>query len=77
MMLGVAKDQDIRLAFGSRLRKLRKARGWTQAEMADRLGLDRSYIAEIELGKRNPCLLNLRVFADGFGVTLARLFSGL
>ena len=73
----MAKGQDVRVAFGVRLRKLRKARGWTQAEMADRLGLDRSYIAEIETGKRNPCLLNLRVFADGLGVTLSRMFSGL
>jgi transcriptional regulator with XRE-family HTH domain len=66
---------DIRAKFGARLRKLRKQRGWTQAEMADVLGLDRSYLAEIEEGKRNVCLLNLKVIADGFGTSLARLFS--
>ena len=69
--------QDVRIRFGNRLRTLRKARGWTQAEMADRFGLDRSYLAEIEEGKRNVCLLNLTVIADGFGVTLSRLFSGI
>ena len=47
----------------------------TQAVLADHLGLDRSYIAEIEEGKRNPSLLNLKVIADGFGITLSRLFS--
>jgi transcriptional regulator with XRE-family HTH domain len=51
--------------------------GWTQAEMAYRFGLDRSYIAEIETGKRNVCLLNLQVIADGFGMPIARLFSRL
>lgn len=66
---------DIRVAFGERLRKLRKKRGWTQAEMSHVLGLDRSYLAEIEEGKRNVCLLNLKVIADGLGLPLARLFS--
>jgi hypothetical protein len=31
--------------------------------------------AEIEEGKRNVCLMNLEVIANGFGVTLAKLFS--
>jgi transcriptional regulator with XRE-family HTH domain len=68
-------SNDIRARFGTKVRKLRKQRGWTQAEMADILGLDRSYLAEIEEGKRNVCLMNLEVIANGFGVTLAKLFS--
>jgi transcriptional regulator with XRE-family HTH domain len=43
--------------------------------MADVLGLDRSYLAEIEEGKRNVCLMNLEVIADGLEMTLSRLFS--
>jgi hypothetical protein len=31
--------------------------------------------AEIEEGKRNVCLMNLEVIADGLGMTLSRLFS--
>jgi len=38
-------------------RSIRRSRaptqGWTQAEMADRLEIDRSYLAEIGRGKRN------------------------
>ena len=68
---------DIKEQFGVRVRKLRDKKGWTQAEMADRLGLDRSYISEMESGKRNVCLLNLKVIADGFQIPLAKLFSGL
>jgi transcriptional regulator with XRE-family HTH domain len=74
-MGGVAPD--IRARFGNRLRQLRKRRGWTQAEMAHVLGLDRSYLAEIEEGKRNVCLMNLKVIADGFRISLGQLFSGL
>lgn len=66
---------DVRARFGQKLRTLRKKRGWTQAELADILGLDRSYLAEIEAGKRNVCLFNLSVIAQGLGVTLAQLFS--
>ena len=60
--------------FGSRVRSLRKRAGFTQAEFAEYLGLDRSYIAEIETGKRNPCLVNMEVIAKGFGVSLSQLF---
>ena len=66
---------DVRARLGQRLRSLRKKCGWTQAELADILGLDRSYLAEIEEGKRNVCLMNLEVIADGLGLTLSRLFS--
>jgi len=43
--------------------------------MADVLRLDRSYLAEIEEGKRNVCLMNLEVIAKGLGMSLSRLFS--
>jgi transcriptional regulator with XRE-family HTH domain len=68
---------DIRVRFGNRLRQLRQHRGWTQAEMADVLGLDRSYLAEIEEGKRNVCLKNIEVIADGFKLSMGQLFSRL
>jgi transcriptional regulator with XRE-family HTH domain len=66
---------DIRVRFGEKLRALRKRRGWSLAEMAHRLGVDRSYLNEIELGKRNVCLLNLEVIAIGLDLTMAQLFS--
>jgi transcriptional regulator with XRE-family HTH domain len=67
----------LKAAFGRRLRKLRKTKGWTQDDMAHALGLNRSYLAEIEEGKMNPCLLNLQVIADGFGITMSTLFARL
>jgi transcriptional regulator with XRE-family HTH domain len=35
------------------LKALRKAKGWTQVQMADALGIDRSYISDMERGKKN------------------------
>lgn len=69
--------EDIRVRFGRRLRKLRQKRGWTQVVMAEKLGLDRSYLADAERGKRNVALVNLEVIALGFGMSVSRLLSGV
>ena len=69
--------EDIRARFGRKVRKLRVQRGWTQVDMAERLGLDRSYLADVERGKRNISILILDVIAIGFGLSLSRLFSKL
>lgn len=45
--------------------------------MADRLGIDRSYLADLERGKRNVSLFNIEIIAQGFELTLSRLFSRL
>jgi transcriptional regulator with XRE-family HTH domain len=69
--------EDIRARFGRKVRKLRLQHGWTQVDIAEKLGLDRSYLADVERGKRNISLLNLDVIAKGFGHSLSRLFSKL
>jgi transcriptional regulator with XRE-family HTH domain len=45
--------------------------------MAEKFGLDRSYVADVERRKRNISLLNLEIIATGFGLSLAQLFSTL
>jgi transcriptional regulator with XRE-family HTH domain len=66
---------DVRVQFGVRLRSLRKGKGWTIVEMAEILGLERSYLNEIELGRRNPCLITLKTIADGFKISISKLCS--
>ncbi len=39
--------------IGSRLARLRKEQGWAQSELAEKLGVSRSSLAQMELGKRN------------------------
>jgi transcriptional regulator with XRE-family HTH domain len=63
--------------LGDRIRKLRKKRGWTQVVMAEKIGIDRSFLADVERGKRNVSILNLELVAKGFKITLAQLFSRL
>lgn len=64
---------DVSVRFGIRLRELRKAKGWTQFELSERVGLDRSYLAEVETGKIEICLRNLDLLAQTFEMELHQL----
>jgi transcriptional regulator with XRE-family HTH domain len=68
---------DIRARLGNRVRALRHARGWTQVELAELLGIDRSYLSEIETGKKDPSLTILKTIADGFNLSLSQLLRNL
>jgi transcriptional regulator with XRE-family HTH domain len=68
---------NIGIRFGKRLRSLRTKHGWTQVEMADRLGIDRSYLSDMERGKKNICLPTLEILAKGFGLTISQVLKGI
>lgn len=65
---------DLR-AFGLRVHELRAARGWTQDDAALECGLDRSYLAGIEAGRRNVGVLTVLRLARGLGVEPGELFT--
>ena len=67
------KDPLLR-ALGWRVRQLRESKEWTQETLASRAGLDRSYVAGIEAGLRNPSTKALAKLARALGVTLSDLF---
>lgn len=50
---------------------------WTQVEMAEKVGIDRNFLAAVERGKRNVSILNLDLMAKGLNVSLSQLFSRL
>jgi transcriptional regulator with XRE-family HTH domain len=57
-----------RLTTGRIIRKRRKSKKLTQLELADRVGVDRSYIGHIELGERSPTISTLKKIARSLGV---------
>ena len=67
-------DSDVKTLFGSRVRQLRKARGWSQEEFAHKVGIDRSYMGGVERGERNISLENIWLIAKALGVSPAELF---
>ena len=69
--------ENITVRFGVRLRNLRLKRGWTQLEMAEKLGIDRSYISDMERGKKNVCLPTLELIAKGLELTISQVLKGL
>ena len=63
-------------ALGRRVRALRDAKGWSQERLAEQADLDRSYIAGIEVGARNPSVKALERLATALSVRLSELFEG-
>ncbi|WP_030018836.1 helix-turn-helix domain-containing protein [Streptomyces monomycini] len=49
-------DSSPRAAFGARLRGLREGRGWTQDELAGRMGYSSVHISAVETGRKPPTL---------------------
>lgn len=59
---------DIRVRLGLNLRKLRDEKGWSQEDFADRAGIHRTYVSDIERGRRNPTITVLEKLAKPLGV---------
>ena len=61
--------------LGKRIRELRQQTGLSQEKFALKIGMDRTYFASVEGGKRNIAIVNIKKIADGLGVTLSELFE--
>lgn len=68
-------DYDPLALFGKRLIELRKVRGWSQERLALESGLARSYLGEVERGKRNIALINICILANTLGVAPSALLA--
>lgn len=60
---------------GNRIRELRKAKGWTQEQLAEAAGLHYSYIGGVERGDRNISLETLEKIMHGLQVTAEEIFK--
>jgi transcriptional regulator with XRE-family HTH domain len=70
------RQEEVKKAFGARLRALRKARKLSQEKVALRCGLDRSYLGQIERGESNVSLINIHRIAEALEVEAGALFGG-
>jgi transcriptional regulator with XRE-family HTH domain len=59
---------------GQEVKRLREARGWTQAKLAVEAGMAPSAVNQIENGKRSPSASSLNKLAEALGVEVADLF---
>lgn len=58
-----------------RIRDIRKTKGLSQQEVADKMGIDRAQYSRIETAKASPTLNSLERIAEALGVDLADLFT--
>ncbi|MEU4162011.1 helix-turn-helix transcriptional regulator [Actinoplanes sp. NPDC026670] len=59
----------------NRLRELRAARRWSQADLAEKCGVSRQAINAIETGKYDPSLPLAFTLADVFALTIEEIFQ--
>lgn len=67
----------LQIKVGLRIKDLRAARDVSQERFANKIGMDRTYLASIEVGQRNVTLQNLAKIANGFDMTLSEFFEGI
>lgn len=63
--------------LGARIRELRLKTGLSQEKFSLKIGMDRTYYASVENGKRNISIINIKKIADGLTISLGDLFENL
>lgn len=72
----VMQDSSIRKAFGERVKQLRKAKGWTQKELGNKIGVTYAQLNKYEGGTNAPPLDKLQALASALETTIDYLVSG-
>ena len=60
---------DMRKLVGRNAARIRKERGLTQEQLAERSGLSQQYLSGLERGQRNPTIVTLFELATAMGVS--------
>ncbi len=68
-------QKDLLFAFGQTIRKIRLSKDISQEKFADMCDLHRTYISDIELGKRNVSLENIGKMANALDMNISELFQ--
>ena len=63
--------------IGNRIRELRTQTGLSQEKFAQKIGMDRTYFASVELGKRNISIVKIEKIANGLEISLSELFKDI
>lgn len=70
-------DISIQTKFGYCVRYYRQELGLSQEKFSLKIGMDRTYYASVEAGKRNISIVNIQKIAEGLTVSLSELFSAV
>jgi transcriptional regulator with XRE-family HTH domain len=73
----MSKSNGVLAALGRNVRRERDAKQFTQEKLAEKSGLDPTYISDIERGLRNPGIKNVARLAKALGITTSELCKGV
>lgn len=68
-------DKEFVDAFGENLKKIRKAKGLTQNQLAEKAGVDRSQVLRTEKGLQNASISTVFAFSKALKVPIRELFD--
>ena len=68
---------ELQIQLGLRVKELRACRSLSQEQFANQIGMDRTYLASIEVRQRNVTLLNLAKIANGFDMSLSEFLEDI
>lgn len=68
---------DVRERFGTAVKFRREELGLTQEDLADKAGVHRTYLSDVERGTRNLSLVNIEKLAAALSVTMSKLFESV
>lgn len=66
---------DTNAQIGQLLKDLREDRGWSLRDLGMTVGMNKTCLGDIELGKRNPTVNSLEKIVAGYGLTLKEFFE--
>jgi XRE family transcriptional regulator, regulator of sulfur utilization len=70
-------QDDIQRVVAERIKKIRKAKGITQEQLAELAGLNRTHLYRLESGKQSMTLRTLKIVADALAVRVRELVKDL
>jgi transcriptional regulator with XRE-family HTH domain len=65
--------KNVRQRFGARLKSLRQEHHWSQEDLADKAGIGRVFISQLENGHKEACLAVIETLADCFSISISEL----
>jgi CheY-like chemotaxis protein/DNA-binding XRE family transcriptional regulator len=68
---------DMRKQFGAEVKRRRTGLGLSQEQLAEHADLHRTYVSDVESGKRNPSLASIDRLARALGASLGSVFASL
>ncbi|WP_379554190.1 helix-turn-helix domain-containing protein [Qipengyuania sp. DGS5-3] len=60
---------DMRKLVGDNCARIRKQRGLTQEQLAEKSGFSQQYVSDLERGKRNPTIVTIYEIAQALDVS--------